>query len=85
MKKTFKPTISNMLTCHENSGSKLFCSDYFNVMITDLRSCSMSLALNIVIKDVVAAGMMMMGVLEPKRDKKHYINSNISCRWAQID
>ena len=64
-----------MLTCHENSASKLFCSDYFNVFfthnvrVTDLRSCSMSLALNIVIKDVVAAGMMMMGVLEPERDK----------------
>ncbi len=36
-----------------------------HLIITYLRSCKRSLALSIVIKDVVAAGMMIMGVLEP--------------------
>jgi hypothetical protein len=31
-----------------------------------LRSCRISLALNIVIRAVVAAGMMMMGVRDPE-------------------
>lgn len=40
-------------------------TEFSSIISTYLRSCKSSLALSIVIKDVVAAGMMIMGVREP--------------------
>ncbi len=44
---------------------------------TYLRSCKTSLALNIVMSDVVAAGIMMIGVREPVNTTTNVINSRM--------
>lgn len=47
---------------HQDDGNTKGEGSYF-------RSCSRSLALSMVMSEVVAAGMMMMGVLEPLAQK----------------
>lgn len=46
-------------------------------MFTYLRSCRRSLALSIVMSEVVAAGMMTMGVREPVERKRNLNKSSL--------
>ena len=49
-----------------------------SIAVSDLRSCRMSLALNMVIRDVVAAGMMIIGVREPVKRNRGNIQHSMS-------